>query len=111
MDDWERHAREELSPKVRDANVVVSLVTDEPDPKICLETGYAIWLNKPIIAVVRPGTTAPPGILRIAHSVIYLEHELSTLAGQAELQVRLMEAYDALENPDESTGDGRSRLA
>jgi hypothetical protein len=59
------------------------------DPKVALETGYAILLGKPIVLVVSPGTTANVGLRRIATKVIELQQPLGTEAGAQQLTAEL----------------------
>jgi nucleoside 2-deoxyribosyltransferase len=87
---WEDHARRELGPKMASSAFVITIDPGaEIDPKIALETGYAVLLGKPIIVVCAPGTTSNAGLARIATHRIDLTHDLDTMAGQAELQAGL----------------------
>lgn len=88
---WEEHARRDLASKVASSAWVVTLnPADEIDPKVVLETGYAVLLDKPIILVAWPGrSTIPPGLRRIAHEVVELSAPLGTDAGQQEFMARL----------------------
>lgn len=47
--------RREVMPKITDSNMIFALITEKPDPKLCLEVGAAILLDKPLIICVRPG--------------------------------------------------------
>jgi hypothetical protein len=90
MTDWTDRARKELAPKVASSAYVVTLSPgEEIDPKIALETGYAVLLNKPIILVSWDGRPPPEGLARIAHEHIALANPLGTVAGQQELTARL----------------------
>jgi hypothetical protein len=74
---------------------VMSLVPGgEPDLKFAVELGLAIMLDKPVIAVAFAGLDVPPGLRRVAHAVIELEHDLDTEAGQQELHRKLGQAMD-----------------
>ena len=85
-------AARELEPKVRASAWVLHVTPDDEriDPKLAIETGYAVLLNKPIIAVTPKGRTTLPSIERIAHATIELEHDFRSPEGQAELQARVM---------------------
>ena len=64
-------ARENLVPKIRDSAIVMTdLYSDEPDPKIAIELGYAILLGKPLMIMVGPGQRIPENLRRIADGVL-----------------------------------------
>jgi len=69
--------------------LTISPNADEIDPKIALETGYAILMEKPIVALVAPGINPPSGLIRAADHVIRLEKDYTTPEGQAELNIKL----------------------
>ena len=72
---WKRYAdqaREKLEPMVRDSHVAVSLYGGEIDPKLAIEMGYMILLDKPIIAVVAPGSKAPDKLVQVADEIVEL---------------------------------------
>lgn len=85
------HARKELAPKMANSAFVISVNTEEIDPKIAMETGYAILLGKPILLVAFPGQTLHPGLQRVADKVVTLEHPLDSDAGQIQLQAAMAE--------------------
>lgn len=65
------HVRKELIPKIKGSAVTMSLVSgSDPDPKIALETGYMILLDKPIIAVVLPGVKVPKKLAMVADEIV-----------------------------------------
>lgn len=71
VQEWARHVREDLVPKVRQSAVGVSLVTAaEPDVKFAVELGMMILLDKPIIAVVYPGVVVPEHLTRAADALV-----------------------------------------
>lgn len=90
-DDWERHARDDLEPKVRRSTAVLTIDpgADRIDPKIALETGYAVLLGKPIIVLVPEGVEPNPALLRAASEVIRLDGPLDSMAIQAKIQAAL----------------------
>lgn len=51
---------------------VMSLIpaAEKVDVKFAVELGLAIMLDKPIIAMVQPGVTVPPGVRKVARAVI-----------------------------------------
>ena len=65
-----RAAREELSPMVESSAVAVSLYDGTIDPKMAIETGYMILLDKPIIAIVSPGAKVPNKLVLVADEII-----------------------------------------
>jgi hypothetical protein len=86
---WQEHARAEIAPKVASSAYIVTLAPDQIDPKIALETGYAVLLDKPIVVVAEPGRPVLPGLRRIATEVIELTEPFTSDAGQQELMGRL----------------------
>jgi len=68
---------------------VITVNPEEIDPKIALETGYAILLDKPILLVIPAGRTPNAALLRIATKVVELEAGLDTDAGQLQLQAAI----------------------
>lgn len=72
MQEYLRHAREELQPMIDKSTFVMSIAPEEgPDPKIAMETGYMMWLDKPLIVIASKGQTVPRNIRRVAHAIIY----------------------------------------
>lgn len=68
--EYAAYARAELEPMVRDSFVCMSLYTGKVDPKMAMETGYMILLDKPIIAVVSPGAKVPNKLAMIADEIV-----------------------------------------
>lgn len=66
--DYAKQVREGMA----DSAMCVSLVPHDgaTDAKFAVELGYAIMLDKPIIAVVPPGRTVPDGLRRVAYAVV-----------------------------------------
>ena len=88
---FERNVLDDLLPKLRQSAVVMSLVPgDDPDVKFAVELGMSIMLDKPIIALVQPGTHVPARLLRVADEII--EADLSTDAGRQSVMARVQEA-------------------
>lgn len=62
------HVRRNLIPMIERSEIVVSIVPHDQsgtDVKFALELGYSVMLDKPIIAVVRPGTKIPEKLARV----------------------------------------------
>jgi hypothetical protein len=90
--EYAQHARDELFPMIRDSAVTLSIMPPVDagiDPKWCLELGAMILLDKPIIAIVPPGTRVPAKLARIADEIV----EGGELDSE-EFQVRFMKAMD-----------------
>ena len=103
--EWEEFAEAaltELVPKLRDSFCTVSLVpTGKTDVKFSLELGFSIMLDKPIIAVVEPGTQVPAKLVAVADDII--EGDL----GDPDLEERLHTALQRvlLQHTELSTDD------
>jgi hypothetical protein len=73
-EEWEAFADRalgELVPKLRDSSCTVSLVpTGSTDVKFAVELGFSIMLDKPIIAVVAPGTQVPGKLVAVADEIV-----------------------------------------
>jgi|1185.fasta_scaffold1101077_1 hypothetical protein len=71
---WVRHVLDELVPMIADSAVTISLVPNGPtDVKFAVELGLSIMLDKPIIAVVQPGTAVPAHLLRVADELVEVD--------------------------------------
>jgi nucleoside 2-deoxyribosyltransferase len=85
-DQWEAfvaHARREALEKIADSAFVVQLVAEEPDVKVAVELGFAILLDKPLLAVVMPHSRPSAKLLAIADEVV--EADVDTEAGRAKV--------------------------
>lgn len=66
FDEYADHIKKELLPKLKDSAFCLSLVPKGPsDVKFAVELGFCIMLDKPIIAVIRPGTKIPEKLARV----------------------------------------------
>jgi hypothetical protein len=78
------HVRNELIPKIRESAVTMSMVTgSEPDPKMAMETGYMILLDKPIITVVTPGASVPAKLALVSDAIVRADLDKPEQAAQA----------------------------
>lgn len=85
---WQDEVRRDLIPKLEDSGAVVSLVPEgETDVKFAVELGLSIMMDKPIVAVIRPGTKMPSKLALVADHIV--EADLTTRAGQERLQEKL----------------------
>ena len=70
--EYAAHVRETLIPMIKDSAVTLSLVPSDnvPDPKFAVELGYMIMLDKPIIAIVNPGSKVPLKLVKVADEIV-----------------------------------------
>ena len=69
--DYADRVRRELVPKIGESAYVMSLVpSGETDVKFAVELGLSIMMDKPIIAVVRPGVHVPNKLAQIADAIL-----------------------------------------
>lgn len=84
---WARfvaYQREHTVRQMADSAFVMSLVTEgEIDIEFALQTGMAVLMNKPIMAVVFPGATIPRKLRLVADVVV--EADLDTEEGRKKL--------------------------
>lgn len=68
---YAKQAREKLAPMIEDSAITVSVYSGaEVDPKMAIETGYMVLLDKPIIAVVTPGCKVPGKLALVADEIV-----------------------------------------
>lgn len=83
--EWERlveHFRRDALEKMDESAFVASLVpkSDKFDVKFAMETGAAILLGKPILAIVMPGAELPGKLALVADEVV--EADMDTEEGR-----------------------------
>jgi len=89
---WKQHCIKTLIPKIEGSNIFVSLTPAnafKTDVKFAVELGFAIMYNKPIIAVIPPGTQVPDKLVRVADRIVELD--LKDKNGQKRLMEVLKE--------------------
>jgi hypothetical protein len=64
------HAKKEMFPKMKSSALSVTILTDNPDPKICLELGAAILFDKPLVILVPREMKIPANLKRCAAAII-----------------------------------------
>lgn len=65
------HVRKELIPKIRGSSVAMSMLTGSDfDPKIAVETGYMVLMDKPIITLVVPGVKVPNKLALVSDEIV-----------------------------------------
>lgn len=89
--EFERQARI-LAKAIHHSKVVVSVVPEgEVDMKFAVELGASIMLDKPIVAMIRPGTKIPKKLALVVDE--WVEFDASNVADS---QQRLQEALKRL---------------
>ena len=72
--DFTRRVRRDMIPKLEGSSIAVSIVPDGAgDVKFAVELGFSIMLDKPIIAVVAPGTPIPAKLRLVADAVVEVD--------------------------------------
>ena len=72
MDEFFKHAKQDLFPKMKGSAASITILHGDPDPKICLELGAAILFDKPLIILVPDRETKiPANLSRVANAVVY----------------------------------------
>ena len=97
--EWLRYARrvrEELVPMIEKSAVGLSIYNGKTDPKLAIETGYLILLDKPLIAVVTPGSKIPRKLAMVADEIIELNMDDPSFSRRmGEAIQRVTERYPA----------------
>jgi len=77
--DWEAFAEDvktNLIPKMEGSSVIMSMVPDgNTDVKFAVELGFSIMLDKPIIAVIAPGSTPPAKLVKVADALVEADYD------------------------------------
>ena len=96
---WMRRTRDKLPQMINDSAVVMSLVPADgkTDVKFAVELGFAIMLDKPIIAVVQPGSKVSEHMIRVADEIV--ECNMETDEDREKLAAALDEAMNRIRNP------------
>lgn len=87
-EDWDKivdHFRRDALEKIDGSAFVASIVPPEEkfDVKFALETGAAVLLGKPIMAIVMPGADLPGKLALVADEIV--EADLDTEEGRREI--------------------------
>lgn len=73
-EEWEAKIRERVIPMLQDTAVTVSLLPQgEIDIKFAVELGLSIMMDKPIIALVKPGMHIPDGLANVAKEIVEVD--------------------------------------
>jgi hypothetical protein len=95
-DEFVQHFRRDALVKMTDSALVAQLVPDKDkfDVKFAVELGAAIMLDKPILAIVMPGTHVPPKLRMIADE--FVEADIDTEEGRKEVARAIARMTEAL---------------
>lgn len=67
-------AEQEMFPKVKSSCMVIMTPWDkEPDAKVCLELGAAIFFNKPLLVIVNRDDRVPLALRTIATKIVEID--------------------------------------
>jgi len=67
------HFRREVIPEIRRATINLTVYSGKVDPKLCLELGASILLDKPLLVVAVKGSHLPPKLRLLADRVVEVE--------------------------------------
>lgn len=97
--DYVRHFRRNVLPKMQNSTFVTSLLPDSGglDVKFATEFGAAIMLGKPILAIAAPGRPVPEGVRKVA-TVLETDADIDTPEGAAQISEMLGKFVDGLED-------------
>jgi hypothetical protein len=110
-EEWDTYVRavidgpEALTQMIYTSAVGISLVPEdvaEVDVKFAIELGFMIMFDKPIIAIVLPGSHVPDKLRLVADQII--EADLNTERGSAKVTAALKKALNEMKEGD-SDGD------
>ncbi len=73
--EYVKHVRENVVPQVEGSSLFISLCPhpDKVDVKFAVELGLSIMYNKPILAVIAPGTPIPEKLARVVDRFVELD--------------------------------------
>jgi hypothetical protein len=95
-EEWDQfvdHFRRDALAKMTDSAFVASLVpSGEFDVKFALETGAAVLLGKPILAIVMPGAEVPGKLGLVADVVV--EADLDTEGGRKKVAAAISQMVE-----------------
>jgi hypothetical protein len=69
---YEKRCHEKLLPMMEGSAIMMSLVPKDlkTDVKFATELGFMIMMEKPIIALIPPGTRVPLGLAKVATEIV-----------------------------------------
>jgi hypothetical protein len=66
-------AEREMFPMMKASGLSLVIAAEDPDAKLALEIGAAVLFDKPIVILVPKGRIVPPGLRRIARTVVEID--------------------------------------
>lgn len=75
---WADQVLRDMAPKMRESEFMISLWDGHNDVKLWVELGAAVYMNKPIMAVVYGKAEVPKKLRQIADEIIEIEGEIDT---------------------------------
>lgn len=95
--EYAEHARNDMLPKMKGSAITLALVPEgnDVDPKMACELGYMIMLDKPILAIVQPGTKVPNNLVKVATEIVEMGESMDDPA----FQQRMAEALRRMQVP------------
>lgn len=90
---WAEDVRAHMLPMISESALTFAMVPEDPtdtDIKFAVELGMSIMLDKPIIAVVPPGTKVPERLIRVADHIIDVDLD------QPDAAQRVQQAIEAV---------------
>lgn len=76
FDAFVKRVRKDLVPKIEDTSIFVSITPNSPekvDVKFAVELGLAIMYDKPICAIIQPGTKIPEKLSRVVDRFVEMD--------------------------------------
>lgn len=95
LKDWAHKVVEKSRPGIAESESFCSIVTENflDDPVCATELGMAIFMDKPIILMVKTGTKLPKHLEKVADGVVYFQDKNDL----ANASVRFKAILDKLE--------------
>ena len=82
-------AARDMLPKMKDSALSVTLFSGKVDPKLCVELGAAILLDKPIVLVVTDESQIPSNLEKVAAEIVRVNFPGDPEAAQRKLQAAI----------------------
>lgn len=104
FDEYCEHVRKEVLPKVIESGVFISITPANPkelDIKFAVELGMAVMLDKPIIAIIRPGTKIPEKLARVVEHFVECDNGVEDTGFQERLKNTITAFMNSREKTDE----------
>ena len=69
--EYAEHVKEELIPKLEGSAVAMMVVSENKvDVQFAVQLGFSIMMDKPLIAVVTPGSKVPDKLAKVADRIV-----------------------------------------